>query len=74
MVERRHEVERRRGGWVVRHSGSLWPTSIHRTRAEGEAAARQIERNQQVALWVGGPNGRILAREISKGEAALTGA
>ena len=56
-------------GWSGR-SGSLWPTSIHRARADGEAAVRQIERNQQVDLWVGGPNGRVLAREISNGEGA----
>ena len=62
MARQRYRVGQHHSGWVVRRSGSPRPTSIHRTRAEAETAARQGERNQQVDLWVGGPNGRVLAR------------
>ena len=74
MVARRHRVQRHHSGWAVRSSGSPRPMSIHRMRAEAEATVRQIERNQQIDLWVGGPNGRVLARKSGKGDSALTGA
>ncbi len=46
-------------GWGVRGAGNERLTSRHDTKAEAEAAAREIARNQRSEVVIHGRNGRI---------------
>lgn len=47
------------GEWAVRGEGNERVTSLHRTQAEAEAAARAIAINQQSEVVIHRPDGRI---------------
>ncbi|HEX5259615.1 MAG TPA: DUF2188 domain-containing protein [Sphingomicrobium sp.] len=47
------------GEWAVRGEGNERVTSLHRTQAEAEAAARTIAINQQSEVVIHRPDGRI---------------
>lgn len=48
--------------WGVRGEGNSKLTSIHRTQAEAEAAARQIATTQHSEVAIHRPNGQIRDR------------
>lgn len=47
------------GAWAVRGAGNNRVTSVHRTQAEAQAAAREIAINQQSEVVIHRPDGRI---------------
>lgn len=58
MSKNQHVVPHE-GGWAVRGEGNSRVTSIHRTQAEAQAAAREIAINQRSEVVIHRPDGRI---------------
>lgn len=58
MSKNQHVVPHR-DAWAVRGEGNSRVTSIHRTQAEAQAAAREIAINQRSEVVIHRPDGRI---------------
>ena len=62
MTGKNQHVVPREEGWAVRGEGNTRDTSLHRTQAEAERAAREIAINQKSEVLIHGENGRIRER------------
>jgi Uncharacterized protein conserved in bacteria (DUF2188) len=62
MAGKNQHVVRRDDQWAVRGAGNSRDTSLHRTQAAAERAARDIAINQKSEVVIHGENGRIRAR------------
>ncbi len=62
MAGKNQHVVRRDDQWAVRGAGNSRDTSLHRTQAAAESAARDIAINQKSEVVIHGENGRIRAR------------
>ncbi len=62
MTGKNQHVVPREEGWAVRGEGNSRDTSLHRTQAEAERAAREIAINQKSEVLIHGENGRIRER------------
>lgn len=52
----------RADGWVVRHEGSIRPSSTHKTQREAVDAGRKIASSQSSALVIHRSDGRVRER------------
>ena len=60
MANRRHVVPRPAGGWAVKAPGSRRASSVHRTQAAAEAAAkRALRKSGGGEATIHGRDGRI---------------
>ena len=62
MTGKNQHVVPREEGWAVRGEGKTRDTSLHRTQAEAERAAREIAINQKSEVLIHGEDGRIRER------------
>lgn len=62
MAGKNQHVVRRDDQWAVRGAGNSRDTSLHRTQAGAERAARDIAINQKSEVVIHGENGRIRER------------
>ena len=62
MTGKNQHVVPREEGCAVRGEGNTRDTSLHRTQAEAERAAREIAINQKSEVLIHGENGRIRER------------
>ena len=62
MTGKNQHVVPREEGWAVRGEGNTRDTSLHRTQAEAERAAREIAINQKSEVLIHGEDGRIRER------------
>ena len=62
MTGKTQHVVPREEGWAVRGEGNTRDTSLHRTQAEAERAAREIAINQKSEVLIHGEDGRIRER------------
>ena len=62
MTGKNQHVVPRGEGWAVRGEGNTRDTSLHRTQAEAERAAREIAINQKSEVLIHGEDGRIRER------------
>ena len=62
MAGKNQHVVPRDDAWAVRGEGNTRDTSLHRTQAEAERAAREIAINQKSEVLIHGEDGRIRER------------
>ena len=62
MAGKNQHVVSRDDQWAVRGAGNSRDTSLHRTQADAERAARDIAINQKSEVVIHGENGRIRER------------
>ena len=62
MTGKNQHVVPREEGWAVRGEGNTRDTSVHRTQADAERAAREIAINQKSEVLIHGEDGRIRER------------
>ena len=62
MTGKNQHVVPREEGWAVRGEVNTRDTSLHRTQAEAERAAREIAINQKSEVLIHGEDGRIRER------------